>query len=447
MRLLVSRRSTGDSAPSHNLPTNKWLTRLTESPLVVALVGAAFIVIGTYGRIPRFVADSEHYIAIAEGKAAMVAAPFSKRILHPYVVRGVATVTHQSVATGFTAIACISCFAFLFLVALTLKGYGVQPIVCLPLLLTPLLFERTWDAYLPDLFHASLLGGFFYSYATEKRRTAWVLLLMATLTRETTLLLCLMILVFELLGRRRKVALGALAAGIIGTAVSSLLASHSQPNIHGLGTFAYLASKVLYNVLRNWLGVMLWMNTFGWKCSLAYSVVLPGWVHLGDIQKLGVCSWDPGVPLRTILIVLTEFGLAGTVALRALAPGWRSCLNGMPRGVRLSYWYGLVAFVVGTVTGASVSRLVGYGWPAFWVAVPVLLMPGSLLRPRSLPIFMLAHSALCWMPSVVACLFGVGPLINAFQIGVAFAAHVFAWRSLAPAALSPRAFLPNPNLS
>ena len=432
MRLLPRRRGMKDLGPSVDLPINKRLARLAEYPLVVSMAAAALIVNATYGRVPRLVDDSAHYIAIAQGKATTVRAPFSHRILHPFAAQLLATVAHRDLATGFSVVAYISCFALLLLVALTLRRWGVRPILCFPVLLTPLLLDMTLDAYLPDLFHASLMAGFFYCFGTGKKATAWVLLLAATLARETTLVLCFVILLLEWLWGRRKAALAALAAGIIGIAASWLVVSHSQPDIHGLGSFAYLALKVPYNVLKNWLGVMLWVNTCGWKCSLAYSINLPGWLHLGNIDKVGVCPWEPGTPLRTILIVLTEFGLMGTLALRALAPARRSCLNRMPEVARLSYWYGVVAFILGTATGANVSRLVGYGWPAFWLGAPLLLMAGSPLRPRSLPIFMLAHSALCWMPAVATYLFGVGPLISALQIGVALAAHALAWRSLTP---------------
>lgn len=294
MRLLPRRRGMKDLGPSVDLPINKRLARLAEYPLVVSMAAAALIVNATYGRVPRLVDDSAHYIAIAQGKATTVRAPFSHRILHPFAAQLLATVAHRDLATGFSVVAYMSCFALLLLVALTLRRWGVRPILCFPVLLTPLLLDMTLDAYLPDLFHASLMAGFFYCFGTGKKATAWVLLLAATLARETTLVLCFVILLLEWLWGRRKAALAALAAGIIGIAASWLVVSHSQPDIHGLGSFAYLALKVPYNVLKNWLGVMLWVNTCGWKCSLAYSINLPGWLHLGNIDKVGVCPWEPG---------------------------------------------------------------------------------------------------------------------------------------------------------
>jgi hypothetical protein len=407
-----------------------FLTGLADSPLGIALAVTFLLVIGAHDAIPRADADSEWYIALAQGRIATVIAPFSHRFLHPLVARALALLLSHNFASAFAVIAYGSCFTLLYSVSSVVKRAGTRPLLCLPFLLSPLFVSGVLDAYLPDIFHAALLGVFFCLYATENRRTAWPFLLMAMLTRENTLFLCLVIVVLELLWGRRRMTVSAAATGVAGAAICAVVGSRGQPNIHALSSLAYLALKVPYNFLKNWLGIVLWTDTFSWKCATAFSVKIPRWLPSGHIREIGLAPWDPKLPLNTILTLLTEFGLGITVALKALTRHCRAALHEVPQTVSLSYWYGLLAVALGTLTGAGTARLVGYGWPAVWIAVPVLLTKDCPLRPPSLARLILAHLALCWMPAVFAYYFDADPLYTLPQIGIALCVHAYAWNSL-----------------
>jgi len=74
-----------------------------------------------------------------------------------------------------------------------------------------------------------------------------------------------------------------------------------------------------------------------------------------------------------------------------LAAGWRALYAGRNERrwqVALAIGaYGLLAGVVGTFTGTATYRLVGYGWPLLWIAVPVLF----------LTVFRDAHPGWLWL--------------------------------------------------
>ena len=264
-----------------------------------------------------------------------------------------------------------ACFTLLFSVSSKVKRRGTAAFLCVPFLLTPLLVEEVLHAYLPDLFHSALLGLFFYLYATDKWRAAMPVLLMAMLTRESTLLLCLVIVVLELIWGRRRVAISTALTAVVGMLICGLVGTHGQPNIHALGTFSFMVLKIPYNFLKNWFGIVLWTNTFDWKPPSVVSLRMPRWFPAGHITQIGLAPWDPQGPLINILTLLTEFGLGTSVAIRALTQSCRGFLLGTSRTVRLSFCYGSVAVALGTTSGSLIERLVGYGWPAFSIAVPI----------------------------------------------------------------------------
>jgi hypothetical protein len=431
------------SARAWDLGEGGSLLQAADSPLAIALAVTIVVIISTFWHIPGRDTDSVWYIALAEGRIATVVAPFSGRFLLPLLARALATLTHQDLASAFAVIAYGSCFTIVYCVASLLKRLGLAPLWCAPFILTPLLIDEALHAYTPDVFHAALIAAFFYFFAAERWRAALLFLFLATLTRESTLLLCFVIVAFEFRGGRRRMALGAAGTGVLGSVICALIARHGQPNIHALNSMAYLALKVPYNLLKNWFGIVLWTNTFEWKSATTFAIRIPRWLPAGHLRELGLGPWAPEGPLTTMLALLTVFGLAATVAVKALAKQRGSSLKAIPRTVTLSLWYGVIALALGTVTGAGVTRLVGYGWPAFWIGVPVFLANPGFRRSLPLPKFLLAHSALCWMPAAVAYFLGEGAKYIAPQVGVAILLHVYAWKILP----SSRPFSPGSSVS
>jgi len=80
-----------------------------------------------------------------------------------------------------------------------------------------------------------------------------------------------------------------------------------------------------------------------------------------------------------------------------------------PIWVVIGLLYGLASFLIGPMLGASVNRLIGYGWPAFWLAVPFLASnyrwfpeQGS---DRSVPVSL---RLLIWQVSTCSLPWGIG---------------------------------------
>jgi hypothetical protein len=86
-----------------------------------------------------------------------------------------------------------------------------------------------------------------------------------------------------------------------------------------------------------------------------------------------------------------------------------------------------VGFIAAPLLGASVLRLIGYGWPALIVGATVLLS-AHVIPQRLLQLLALSF-ALAWVPPLVS-LFAVGTLGAAIVIVVAVPAHVVAVRWL-----------------
>jgi hypothetical protein len=86
-------------------------------------------------------------------------------------------------------------------------------------------------------------------------------------------------------------------------------------------------------------------------------------VTVGDSESL-YCTWAPpaGASLLATgtLMLKFEFETFGGDILQPWA--------------RIALAYGLVSFFTGPALGASARRLVGYGWPAFLLAGPLLLV-------------------------------------------------------------------------
>jgi len=130
-----------------------------------------------------------------------------------------------------------------------------------------------------------------------------------------------------------------------------------------------------------------------WKMSL------PTWLQGGSVQEVGVYRFDLPLPLRTVSALLSTFGLLTVMAWYWLRKeGW-SRLKQVPDAFRMAMIIGLAFFVLAPFSGRSVERLVGYAWPAFWLAVPLLgslgVVQSEVLKRRW---FWGGHVFVSWLP-------------------------------------------------
>lgn len=397
--------------------------------LLVALLVSAGVVGMTREHLPRVVMpDGFYYRELAAGRPSQVIKPFSTRVLHPLVVRGVAATDRRfpflslslSLDRAFLVVGVLSLFGLTFGVALILQETTSSPLLLIPVMGSPFLLHLFQRYELPDLFHAALLGLFFLT-VTRHRLAGLLVLFLLLMTRESTLLLVACIILVAWYQSWPRLAIETVAVSLVGVAVLAVVGTFGQPNIHQLNPLLYLSFKLLYNFSSNILGLAFWTNTYESYnplfCSPVWTMPLPAWVPAGSVHTVGLCTPDPARVLTTLSHLLTTFGVLPTLVL-----AWLISLRGEGGEVLKSPspWfpvallYGVLAFVLGTSTGGGVDRLVGYGWPAFWIAAPILLAVYAQRRGdrRAFWGIILLHVLACWHAHILS-LVGLGWLVRA----------------------------------
>jgi hypothetical protein len=212
--------------------------------------------------------------------------------------------------------------------------------------------------------------------------------------RESTVLI-LAIFLICLLGRAKfKIAMVAVTSSLLGIGLEKWLVLGTRGNRHNISQFAYLIGKLPFNLLKNVFGVQLWSNTILSSYRPSHVFHLPNWHIFGDISVIGLGKWEPFLPIGTVLLWLGTFGILPAVLLTATRGGFKS----YPRlSIFLNFCilYGASAFLAGPALGASVYRLVAYGWPAFTCGLPQL-RPNLFENRRILLVVHLAASWFAW---------------------------------------------------
>ncbi len=327
-----------------------------------------------YGARPlpyRIASDSDAYIKIASGHLADVESPFSKRILYPFLVGKIAGWLHIDLGTAFLA-ANFLCFGLLaYGVAACLEKTVDRPYLALIPLLSGFGFESLSLAYLPDLFHAAFTSLFFLLLLKEQRLAAFVILFFLCLARDNTFFLCVVLAAVAWWRNERFLLRGALVVLVLGVVVSSIMARGGKPNIHHLAEPLYLALKVPYNLLGNVLGIFFWTDMREGMGTPLFVRPIPHLFRLlSSDTQIGIV-FDPHQVLTTCIVLSTIFG-TGPLILWHFRDKWASLTPTLP--VQLAMVYGVLSYFLGVSLGNWVFRLVGYGWPAFWIALPYLLV-------------------------------------------------------------------------
>jgi hypothetical protein len=365
---------------------------------IVALIIAAATLAVTWSSIPYHGSDSEQYIELAEGRPENTIKPFSGRILYPTLVRTLK-------ATGLSTDGCFVVAALLALIILPLTislrvMKGAQHwFMLVPVLLTPFLMQMFKECYLPDLFHAALLGLFFLVF--ERAWLAGLLLfLMLFLTRESTILLGASIIVLALYRSNGRLALKICLATVAGLAAVKYAGSFGRPNIHEMNDLVYMALKVPFNLIVNVTGIQLWANTIDY-CTPQITFSVAGWLPLGSIKTIGVCEFNPMRPLTTVALMLTTFGVAPTLLSYHLTKSPRQFLKVKPFWLVVAVLYGILSFFLGVAIGSSVYRLIGSGWPAFWLTMPMILARYYGTDRGTFFLLVFSQVVTCWLSSII----------------------------------------------
>jgi hypothetical protein len=311
--------------------------------------------------------DARFYIAMATGDYSQVMQPFASRQLGALLVTGWMHLLHGTVESGFLIEGTASIvFMLVAIYYLTLKTTAPR------WFLFAMAFVPFWsfllqDLVLPDLWYSALLALLLLMLEEEHMLAAAVMMFPLMLSRESTslTLVCFLIAAWKRLRWTHRVV--AVISALAGSVVVKHLAMRAQPNSENLPESIYMLAKVPWNFMNNVLGLVPWSNVNTQFCAV------PRWalpVHLGRVHEIGVCGFSATGWALISEAILSEFGL---LPLLLAILWWRSRKLNTPRVLlRFTLFYGAASLVLAPVLGTWFARLIGYAWPIFFVALPLL---------------------------------------------------------------------------
>jgi hypothetical protein len=346
-----------------------------------------------------YVPDAGQYRLLALGHHSAVPAPFSARILGPAMASGLGWIAGHGVDSGFLLLGIISLIALLGLMAGLLRSCHAPLVLSAAIFLMPFWPDIFHDYYLPDLLHAALLAALLLFLVSGHTSLAFLMLFPAYLARESTLLVafCLVFACWRRV-RLRPALVGAfaiLAAGLISRHYNQQAAA----SVHGISGGTYILGKLIWSFFKNVLGLPLWSNTLP-ECSPVWVKAIPPGAHFGAIRSIGLCQPSLWGPARLLLAWFGVFGIGPALALvlgRKLFLPLRELPPGRAIVVRFCLAYGLISLLMAPLLGASVDRLVEYGWPFYFVLLPCFLSMSYEFRGLRSSGLLLLHLLTCWL--------------------------------------------------
>ncbi|MGI4830313.1 MAG: hypothetical protein ACRYFU_19245 [Janthinobacterium lividum] len=318
---------------------------------------------------PFLVADHEYYLDMARGQGGLVPQPFTSRPLAPLLARGLARMAHAPIEHGFVLLGFVSLLATLLVVFALAMRTAAPRWLLLALAVTPFWPQLLHALALPDTLSAALLGGLLLCLAADRPLWAAVALCPLMVARESTslALFCLLAVGWRQL---RWWGCGlAVAAVAAGSAIVRAISPGVVSNMEHLPTAVYLAAKVPWNLLRL-VGIAPWSNLYPYLCTEPLARFA---IHAGPLRELGVCDIRPLPSETAAMALLTTFGLLPGLCVLL----WRRlrAARQLDLLTRFCLLYGGFSAVLAPLIGTGYSRLFGYAWPMFLVAVP-RLFPG-----------------------------------------------------------------------
>jgi hypothetical protein len=340
------------------------------------------------------------YVNIARGFGRWVPSYYAGRVLHPLVARFVAIVFRAPIDARLFLL--VSAGALIVFFACLGARYGLEafstPGLWLLLAATATIVEQYRNYYWHDLFYAALCALFFLAL----RANWWLplpIMFLLYVTRESTIILLLALVVVAALRRLWAFCLSAVAVGLAGVAVEGLLVRRAVSNNHGIPMVFVDALKIPYNFALNIFGLEFWTNTIaGTTPAPRWIASVPAWLPLGKIHQVGFIDflWDQ--PLRTLLVLSTAFGILPLIVIRA-GRGWgRSLFRRFD--LALACVYGALMFILAPLQGTTPARYILYAWPLFWLFGVAELEAVIPERRRRIAIVALSACA-AWAPAIV----------------------------------------------
>jgi hypothetical protein len=109
-----------------------------------------------------------------------------------------------------------------------------------------------------------------------------------------------------------------------------------------------------------------------------------------------------------------------------------------PLAIELAATYGLICYILGPSLGNLTDRLVGFGWPLFWIALPWLVREAGLsLRQREWSLLGLCYLSCAWWPSIMGFAPDKAPLPNPLPGALLLVPYFVSFRLLQRRILNP----------
>jgi hypothetical protein len=272
------------------------------------------------------------------------------------------------------------------------------PWLWLLLAVTATVLDQYRNYYWHDLFYTALCALFFLAL----RANWWFalpIIFLLFVTRESTVVLVVVLVAVTAWRRQWAWCFSALAVGLAGMGVESTLVRHALPNHHGISVVLLDVLKIPYNFAFNVLGLEFWTNdNAATNAAPVWVANLPAWLPLGNIHQVGFSGFFWDWPVRTMVLLSSAFGILPLVVIRS-ARQWRRALEGR-FDVAVACVYGSLMFVLAPLQGTAPARYILYAWPLFLLFGVGELEAEIPERRRRVAIVALSACA-AWIPAVV----------------------------------------------
>lgn len=344
--------------------------------------------------------DARFYLGIATGDYSEVMQPFALRPLGAMMAAAVGHLLHVSVEEGFVLEGTVSLVGLLMVIYSFLFHSSAPRWLLAAIAFLPFWSLLMKNLVLPDLWYAALLALLLLLLEHKQMLAASLMMFPLMLSRESTslTLLCFLVACWRWLRWRDRAM--AVASTFAAEAVVQKLARHAQPNFEHLPAAIYMIAKVPWNLANNVLGLVPWSDANQNFCSA------PVWkmpLHLYSVHAIGICGFSWLGWMKISQATLNEFGL---LPLLTAYLWWRQRKVGYSQArpnvlLRFTLLLGVASLVLAPLLGTWISRLMGYAWPLYLVALPLLFefLPRRILsRGQNLAAigFFSLHMFLVW---------------------------------------------------
>jgi hypothetical protein len=382
------------------MPTDNLQSRQRPSNVAITIFLIIATVLIALPRFPMLWDDSHYYIAMAAGNTAEIVKPFSDRILLPLLAATFSKILHLNLDTAFEILAVAALSVWFLIVVPFWRDFELAPgYLAVFVLLSPIVLIAFETVHIPDMLHMAGIGLFFYTIRRQQIFLSALTICALMTIRESSIALVAVAVIYFLYYRRIAQAMTILVAAIVGMALVAHFARQAT-NVHDMPGIYYMALKVPANFLHNVFGVSLWTDGFQWCDRPVFSLPIPGFVNLGRIHEVGFCRPEWFQPMLT-LASLTAFGILPVILITAFRErGW----NGLPHREAwwaIAFWYGSLMTLLCPLSGTAVLRLIGYGWPLFFIALPALYADAGNRFRRVRPWLLMLHVTGLWLPYLI----------------------------------------------